>query len=152
MALVTDELSSGSATRTFPGGYFALPINIGDHSRTAFAVVPEIKFNLGYRVTPAATFYVGYGFLYASKVARPGNQINRNINPTQSVSYVGDVPANLDGTAQPAFKFNTFGGPCCERSARRLMPLLRPRADLRLVRDRCVAARAAGYFAVGALP
>jgi hypothetical protein len=106
-SLVTDEFAIGAATQTFPGGYFALPTNIGDHSRTVFAVVPEVKFNLGYRMTPATTVYVGYSFLYASNVARPGNQINRNINPTQSVSYVGDVPAILDGPAQPTFNFNS---------------------------------------------
>jgi Putative beta barrel porin-7 (BBP7) len=106
-SLVTDEFAIGAATQTFPGGYFALPTNIGDHSRMVFAVVPEVKFNLGYRVTPATTVYVGYSFLYASNVARPGNQINRNINPTQSVSYVGDVPAILDGPAQPTFNFNS---------------------------------------------
>jgi hypothetical protein len=79
----------------------------GDHSRTVFAVVPEVKLNLGYRVTPAATVYVGYTFLYVSNVARPGNQINRNVNPTQSVSYTGDVPAILEGPAQPTFNFNS---------------------------------------------
>jgi hypothetical protein len=105
-SLVTDDFNGSSATQTFPGGYFALPTNIGDYSRTVFAVVPEVKLNVGYRVTPAATVYVGYSFLYASNVARPGNQINRNINPTQSVSYVGAVPAILDGPAQPTFNFN----------------------------------------------
>ena len=46
-------------TQIFPGGYFALPTNIGDHSRNAFSVVPEIAFNLGYRVTPQATVTLG---------------------------------------------------------------------------------------------
>ena len=55
-------------------------------------MVPEIGFNLGYRITPQATVYVGYSLLYASNVARPGDQINRNINPTQTVSYGNDPP------------------------------------------------------------
>ena len=106
-SLVTDDFSIGDTTQTFTGGYFALRTNIGDHSRTVFAVVPEIKLNLGYRVTPAATVYVGYSFLYVSNVVRPGNQINRNVNPTQSVSYSGEVPAILEGPAQPTFNFNS---------------------------------------------
>ena len=36
-------------------------------------MVPEIALNLGYRLTPQATVYVGYSFLYASNVARPGD-------------------------------------------------------------------------------
>lgn len=105
--LETNDYNDYGPTQIFPGGYFALPTNSGDHSRNTFAVVPEIALNLGYRVTPQATVYVGYSFLYASNVARPGDQINRNVNPTQSVSYGNDPPARLVGTAQPGFSFNT---------------------------------------------
>ena len=68
---------------------------------------PEVALSIGYRITPAATVYVGYSFLYASDVARPGEQINRNINPTQTVSYGNDPPVNPQGPAQPTFAFNT---------------------------------------------
>jgi hypothetical protein len=105
-SLVTNDFTADGTTQSFAGGYFALPTNIGDRSRTVFAVLPEVKLNLGYRVTPATTLYVGYSLLYASDVVRPGNQINRNINPTQSVSYVGAPPVSLDGPAQPSFAFN----------------------------------------------
>ena len=33
--------------------------------------------------------------------------MNRSINPTQSVSWVGDPSAALQGPAQPSFKFNS---------------------------------------------
>jgi Putative beta barrel porin-7 (BBP7) len=105
--LETNDYNNYGPTQTFSGGYFALPTNSGDHSRNTFAAVPEIALNLGYRVTPQATVYVGYTFLYASNVARPGDQINRNINPSQSVAYGNDPPATLVGAAQPAFNFNT---------------------------------------------
>jgi hypothetical protein len=105
--LETNDYTNYGPTQTFPGGYFALPTNSGDHSRNTFAVVPEVALNLGYRLTPQATFYVAYSFLYASNVARPGEQINRNINPTQSVAYGNDPPATLAGAAQPSFGFNT---------------------------------------------
>ena len=94
-------------TETFPGGYFALPTNIGHHTRTVFAVVPEVGLNVGYRITPWASVFVGYTFLYANDVVRPGNQINRNINPTQSVSWGGGKFLNPQGPAEPSFKFNS---------------------------------------------
>jgi hypothetical protein len=40
-------------------------------------------------------------------VARPGEQLNRNINPTQTVAYGNDPPAALVGAAQPTFNFKT---------------------------------------------
>jgi hypothetical protein len=103
----TNDYTNYGPTQTFAGGYFALPTNSGEHSRNAFAVVPEIALNLGYRLTPQATLYVGYSFLYASSVVRPGEQINRNINPTQTVSYGNDPPVTPVGGAQPAFDFHS---------------------------------------------
>ena len=105
--LETNDWNNYGATQLFPSGYFALPTNSGDHSRNTFAVVPEIALSVGYRVTPAATVYVGYAFLYASDVVRPGEQINRNINPTYSLAYGGDPPVKPAGAAQPTFSFNT---------------------------------------------
>ena len=105
-SLVTNDFNNFTSTQTFSGGYFALPTNIGNYSRTAFAVVPEVTLNFGYRITPAATIIVGYSFLYMSNVARPGNQISRTINPSQSTSYTEDPAAHLQGAARPSFKFN----------------------------------------------
>jgi hypothetical protein len=41
-----------------------------------------------------------------NKVARPGNQIDRVINPTGRPAITGEPPAPLTGPARPAFKFN----------------------------------------------
>ena len=106
-SLETNDYNNYGATQTFAGGYFALPTNIGDHSHNTFAMVPELALNLGYRITPQATVFVSYSALYASNVARPGEQINRNVNPTQSVAYGNDPPATLVGEAQPGFGFTT---------------------------------------------
>ena len=105
--LETNDYTDYGPTQIYPGGYFALPTNFGDHSRDTFAMVPEIAFNLGYRITPQATVYLGYSLLYASDVARPGDQINRNINPTMTVSWGNDPPVKPVGPAQPTFAFNT---------------------------------------------
>lgn len=105
--LETNDYNNYGPTQIFSGAYFALPTNSGDHSRNTFAVVPEIALHLGYRFTPQATLFVGYSLLYLSSVARPGDQINRNINPTQSVAYGFDPPVTLVGSAQPTFNLNT---------------------------------------------
>ena len=105
--LETNDYTDYGPAQVYPGGYFALPTNIGDHSRNTFAVLPEIAFNLGYRLTSQATVYVGYSLLYASDTARPGDQVNRNINPTMTVSWGNDPPVKPTGPAEPTFAFNT---------------------------------------------
>ena len=106
-SLVTNDFTNYGATQTFPGGYFALPTNIGSHSQSEFAIVPEIQLSLGYRFTPTTTLFASYSFIYADDVVRPGNQLDRRINPTQSVSYVGEPPVALAGSAQPSATLNT---------------------------------------------
>ncbi|MEO7064647.1 MAG: BBP7 family outer membrane beta-barrel protein [Dokdonella sp.] len=105
-SLVTDDFTFGPA-QTFPGGYFALPTNMGQHARTAFSVVPEVALNLGYRLTSSVTIHAGYSFLYASSVVRPGNQVSRIINTSQSAAYTEDPAAVLQGVAAPGFSFKS---------------------------------------------
>ena len=71
----------GSPTVTAPGGIFALPTNMGQHSSSAFSVIPEGGINLGVRLTSFLEAKVGYSFLYWNNVQRPGNQIDRTVNP-----------------------------------------------------------------------
>jgi hypothetical protein len=105
--LVTDDFTDSGSAQRFAGGYFALPSNIGDHSRTVFGVVPEATLHVGYQITPGIAVFVGYTMLYANDVARPGNQINRTINTTQSVSWVGQTTFRPEGPAQPSFRFKS---------------------------------------------
>jgi hypothetical protein len=82
------------------GGLLAQPTNSGHFSRDHFAVVPEVGINVGYQVTEHLRAFVGYSFLYWSSVARPGDQIDRAVNPTQlPVSATAPV---LTGPARPA--------------------------------------------------
>jgi hypothetical protein len=104
--LLTNDFNDFGEPETFPGGYFAQPTNIGSHSRTEFAVVPEIGLNLEYHVTDWITILAGYTFLFTSNVVRPGDQIDRGINPTQSASFGGTPPTPLVGPARPAFQFH----------------------------------------------
>jgi hypothetical protein len=115
---VRQEVGIGGALRTndftgstgpamaFPGGYFAQRTNIGAYSQSQFAVVPEVSINVGYEVTRWARVFVGYTFLYLSEAARPGNQIDRVINSTQSETILfTPTPGRLVGPRRPAFDF-----------------------------------------------
>ena len=92
----------GGGFESAQGGYLAQPTNIGTQSHNRFSVVPEVNLNFGVYLAPWARLTVGYSFLYISSVARPGDQIDRVINPTQSSAITGNFPAFLAGTARPA--------------------------------------------------
>lgn len=85
-SFVTNDFTDFTIPQTFRGGVFAQPTNSGRLDRDRFAVVPEVGLKLGYRLTPWASVFVGYTFLYASAVARPGEQIDRSINATQAMA------------------------------------------------------------------
>jgi hypothetical protein len=83
-----------------PAGFLALPTNSGSFHRDKFAVVPEAGLTVGCQVTDHLRLSVGYTFIYWSDVARPGNQIDLTINPSQL------PPGRLSGPARPAFAFH----------------------------------------------
>jgi hypothetical protein len=102
--LLTNDFNGFGAPQTFAGGYFAQPTNIGSYSRNEFAVVPELGLEVGYRITDRVSVFAGYTFLYMSNVARPAEQIDRSVNPTQSASFGGTPPTPLVGPARPSFE------------------------------------------------
>ncbi|NLE38446.1 MAG: BBP7 family outer membrane beta-barrel protein [Pirellulaceae bacterium] len=87
---------------TDDGGLLALTTNMGTYTQNNFAVVPELGVTLGYDINDRLRASVGYTFIYWSRVARPGDQIDMAVNP----SYIPNngPPA---GPASPAFSFNT---------------------------------------------
>jgi hypothetical protein len=90
-----------------PGAYLTQPTNMGTASLGQFAVVPEVNLNFGVRLNPWASFVVGYSFLYVSSVARPGDQIDRVINPTQASAITGVFPGSLSGPARPTLNIHS---------------------------------------------
>jgi Putative beta barrel porin-7 (BBP7) len=87
--------------QTAAGGYLSQPSNIGSQTASRFAVIPELNMNFGVYLTPWAKLTFGYSFLFISSVARPGDQIDRVINPTQSSAISNNFPATLSGVARP---------------------------------------------------
>lgn len=108
-SLLTNDFNDFGAPQVFAGGLFAQPSNIGHHHRDRFAVVPEVGLKVGYRFTSWASVFVGYTFLYANKVVRPGDQVDRTVNTTQSMTFQTPQtppPAlTLVGEARPSVRF-----------------------------------------------
>ena len=98
---------NGSTTTTLPGGQpvtsaggiLALPTNIGNYTQHSLSVMPEFGVTLGYDLTCRLRATFGYTFLYWSKVVRPGDQIDTEINASQF------PPGTLAGAPHPAFAF-----------------------------------------------
>jgi Putative beta barrel porin-7 (BBP7) len=99
--------SSGALAGLFPasaeGGVFTEPCSIGRLTHDEFTVVPEMQLRLGIGILPGIKTFVGYNFLYWSSVVRPGDQIDRTINPSQSFLLGGT--GLLSGSARPSGPF-----------------------------------------------
>jgi hypothetical protein len=63
--------------------------------------VPEGGVTLGYQVTSHLRVTLGYTFLYTSNVVRPGNLIDRGVNPSQVNALLGQ--GAFAGPVRPAF-------------------------------------------------
>ncbi len=87
----------GGMASTQPGGLLAQRTNMGEYSANTLSFVPEVGVRLGYMVTPKVAITAGYTFLYWTGVARPGEQVDPVVNPTQI------PPGSLIGPARPAF-------------------------------------------------
>jgi hypothetical protein len=92
---------AGSSNGTYQGGLLAQRTNIGSYSRNRFSVLPELGVDLGYQLNPFWRARVGYTFLYWTSVVRPGDQIDREVNP--NLLPVEAVP--FTGPLSPEFKF-----------------------------------------------
>ncbi|MBI1917835.1 MAG: BBP7 family outer membrane beta-barrel protein [Planctomycetes bacterium] len=55
--------------------------NLGRSTTDWFVIVPEVTVQAGMQVTDAIRVSAGYNYLFMNSVARPGSQVNANINP-----------------------------------------------------------------------
>ena len=83
-------------------GAFVQPSNQGRVSRDVIAVAPEVDVTLDYRLTDGLRVFAGYDFLYLSNVLRPGDQIDRGINFSQTVQNAIAGNAAATGTRPAA--------------------------------------------------
>jgi hypothetical protein len=95
----TSVMANGTNTIS-TGGLLALPSNIGVHNSNQFSVMPEIGFTLACDVTEHLRARVGYTLLYWTNVARPGDQIDLNVDTNQ-------FPPPIATGEKPAFALHT---------------------------------------------
>jgi len=105
--LLTNEYNGFGSVQEFLGGYFALPTNIGKHSQTKFAAIPELNVAIGYQLFDGMRVKLGYTFMYVSNMLWAGKQIDRDINPTQAKTYTKAHTPMLDGEASPKAHLKT---------------------------------------------
>jgi hypothetical protein len=95
--------------QVFQGGLLALSTNIGHHTRGRFSVVPEVGMTVGYQLTDQLKLFAGYNFLFWSAVARPGDQIDPNLNPRKvpllAVINPNIAPPGSPNLPRPFFEF-----------------------------------------------
>lgn len=77
--------------RSHPGGAYAQNTNSGRLTNSAFALVPEGTVKFGVK-SDRSRFYVGYNYLYLSDAIRPGDQVDRRLNPNQIPLVSGGAP------------------------------------------------------------
>lgn len=95
-AVSTTPVSSGDPeVSTTPAGLLAQQTNIGTTAHDEFTVVPELGLTLGWQLTRCWQATLGYSFIYWSQVARPGEQIDLDLNLSQL------APDGLTGNARP---------------------------------------------------
>jgi hypothetical protein len=97
-------LFTGGQAFSASGGVLALPTNIGQHNQTVLGFVPEGGVTFGVKIKPCLRLTASYSFLYWNSVVRPGNQIDRVINPTMVPTDISF--GTLAGPARPAFRFS----------------------------------------------
>lgn len=83
----------------------ALSTNIGRTSEDRFVALPEAGVNVGYQLTKRLRVVGGYTFLYLPQVARSGEQISMQVNP----SFIPGGPAAPVGGACAAAVVRSFG-------------------------------------------
>lgn len=98
------------------GGFLALSTNSGTFKDDHFAVIPELSLRLSRQLCCGWSASVGYTFLYWAQVARPGDPIDRDLNPSLF------PPSDLTGAPLPEFRLTpsdfwaqglNFGLECC---------------------------------------
>lgn len=96
--------AGGPGPNTVLGGLLAVDSNIGRWFTGRFAVVPEGKIQVTYRMAGCLYMGMGYTFTYISRVVRPSEQIDLAVSTTRiptSANYAFPI-----GAFRPIVPFN----------------------------------------------
>lgn len=115
-------LTQNTAFTVLRGGVFAQPTNIGHYDHRSLTSMYEANLYASYHITKILQVCMGYSFLWMNKLVRPGDQMDRKINPTRTALAAasretvgigtGPIPFGSSGAApvpqgplEPHFKF-----------------------------------------------
>lgn len=87
---------------TQTGGLLVQGSNLGNYRQEVFAVAPEFGATLGYQFTEHLRLTAGYTFIYLSRVARPGQLIDTDVNP----ALIPPATTAATGASRPSFRFD----------------------------------------------
>jgi hypothetical protein len=82
-------------------GFLTQRTNSGTFTRDQFGVVPELGLTVGYQLTQHWRATLGYTFIYWSNVVRPGDHIDRDVNP----NLLPPETTPFVGAERPRFSF-----------------------------------------------
>ncbi len=85
----TEVTTPSDPTVTSTGGLLALPSNIGTFTAHELVAIPELEAKLRYFVTDSVQLTLGYNLIFLTKVLRTGEQIDRNVDPSQLSPALG---------------------------------------------------------------
>lgn len=85
------------------GSFFALPSHSGTFHHQEWVFVPQVSFKLAYQITSHIKPYLGYDWFFISKVIRPGDQIDRHVNPAEFPPQSFAVSATSPSFQQSSF-------------------------------------------------
>jgi hypothetical protein len=114
LGVTSEDLDiAGSQVRTLAngtrvvseGGLLALPSNIGSHHLNKFSQVPELDFKVSIPLLNSVTLSTSFSALYWSRIVRPTQQIERNIDITQIPNFPPAAAAVPTGLGQPSVPF-----------------------------------------------
>jgi len=99
----TTTRTATGASSTAAGGFLALPTNMGRYERDSFSSLSEVGLKLSYAFACHWRASLGYSFLYWSRVARAGDQIDTTLS-------AGEFPPSQNtASLHPEFGFATTG-------------------------------------------
>lgn len=96
----TPVAGGGTDVEVTNAGLLAQQTNIGTYKRDQFSMIPELGVTLGCNLTSRLQATFGYTFVYWSRVARAGDQIDTDLNLTQL------SPGGLVGNPRPRFAWD----------------------------------------------
>jgi Putative beta barrel porin-7 (BBP7) len=92
----TTTTSAAGVSATESQGLLARNTNIQPFKDDTFTVLPEVGFNVAYRIRPGLDFNVGYNYMLVPKVLQAGQQIDKDLAVNLSDPLTGSLDPQLD--------------------------------------------------------